>query len=514
MLTRRIKIQLAIFGTLTLIAVGVLVVHYLHMPTLMGVGQYTLKADLPGSGGLYATANVTYRGITIGKVTDVEPTRKGVVATIRIADKYKIPIDASANVHSVSAVGEQYLDLVSDGNPGQYFSDGQTITKSTVPAQIGPALDAANRGLAVLPKDKIAALLDETAQAVGGLGPSLQRLVDATQAFVGDTKTNISDVNDIIENSAPILDSQVDSGDTIERWAHNLNTLAAQTADQDQSLKSVLSQAAPTTDQVNAVFSDVRESLPQTLANLAIVLDMLKRYHNNIEQILVLLPQFGSFAQTVLSSDTIVLDIGLGINQPPPCLTGFLPASEWRSPADTNPAPLPAGTYCKIPQDTPSNVVRGARNIPCVDVPGKRAATPRECRDPKPYVPLGTNPWYGDPSQVRTCPAPAARCDQPVKPGEVIPAPSVNNGTNPAPANRVPGTPPPVSDPLQRPGSGTVRCNGQQPNPCVYTPNPGPGMVYSPQSGELIGPDGVRYSVENSSHTGDDGWKQMLGPAR
>jgi phospholipid/cholesterol/gamma-HCH transport system substrate-binding protein len=509
MLTRRIKIQLALFGTLTLIAVGVLVVHYLHMPTLMGVGQYTLKADLPGSGGLYATANVTYRGITIGKVTDVEPTKKGVVATMRIADKYKIPIDASANVHSVSAVGEQYVDLVSEGNPGQYFSDGQTITRSTVPAQIGPALDAANRGLAVLPKDKIAALLDETAQAVGGLGPSLQRLVDATQAFVGDFKTNISDVNDIIENSAPILDSQVNSGDTIERWAHNLNTLSAQTADQDQNLKNILSQAAPTTDQVNAVFSDVRESLPQTLANLAIVLDMLKRYHNNVEQLLVVLPQFGSFAQTVLSSDTIVLDIGLGINQPPPCLTGFLPASEWRSPADTNPAPLPSGTYCKIPQDTPSNVVRGARNIPCVDVPGKRAATPRECRDTKPYVPLGTNPWYGDPNQIRTCPAPAARCDQPVKPGEVIPAPSVDNGMNPAPANRVPGTPPAVSDPLQRPGSGTVQCNGQQPNPCVYTP----GAVYSPQSGELIGPDGVKYSVENSSHTGDDGWKQMLAPA-
>jgi phospholipid/cholesterol/gamma-HCH transport system substrate-binding protein len=509
MLTRRIKIQLSIFGTLTLIAVGVLVVHYLHMPTLMGVGQYTLKADLPASGGLYATANVTYRGITIGEVTNVEPTRKGVVATMRIADKYKIPIDASANVHSVSAVGEQYVDLVSEGNPGQHFSDGQTITKSTVPAQIGPALDAANRGLAVLPKDKIAALLDETAQAVGGLGPALQRLVDATQAFVGDFKTNISDVNDIIEKSAPILDSQVDSGDTIERWAHNLNTLATQTADQDQSLKSILSQAAPTTDQVNAVFSDVRESLPQTLANLAIVLDMLKRYHNNLEQILVILPQVGAFAQTVLSSDTIVLDIALGINQPPPCLTGFLPASEWRSPADTNPAPLPSGTYCKIPQDTPSDVVRGARNIPCVDVPGKRAATPRECRDTKPYVPLGTNPWYGDPNQIRTCPAPAARCDQPVKPGEVIPAPSVDNGMNPAPANQVPGTPPAVSDPLQRPGSGTVQCNGQQPNPCVYTPN----AVYSPQSGELIGPDGVKYSVENSSHTGDDGWKEMLAPA-
>lgn len=87
-------------------------------------------------------------------------------------------------------------------------------------------------------------------------------------------------------------------------------------------------------------------------------------------------------------------------------------------------------------------------------------------------------------------------------PGRVIPAPSVNNGMNPAPADQVPGTPPPVSDPLKRPGSGTVECNGQQPNPCVYTPASS-SAIYSPQSGELIGPDGVKYSVENSSHTGD-----------
>ncbi|MCK1977950.1 hypothetical protein LNK15_13025, partial [Jeotgalicoccus huakuii] len=65
-------------------------------------------------------------------------------------------------------------------------------------------------------------------------------------------------------------------------------------------------------------------------------------------------------------------------------LTGFLPASEWRSPADTSTAPLPKGTYCRIPMDA-SNVVRGARNNPCVDVPGKRAATPRECRSNEAY---------------------------------------------------------------------------------------------------------------------------------
>ncbi|MGO9928784.1 MAG: MCE family protein [Mycobacterium sp.] len=515
MLTPFIRRQLIAFGILTVISLLVLGVYYLQIPSLVGIGRYTLKAELPATGGLYPTANVTYRGITIGKVTDVEPTEQGAEATMSIDSHYKIPIDATANVHSVSAVGEQYLDLVSTGTPGKYLSSGQTITKGTVPSEIGPALDTANRGLAALPKDKIGSLLDETAQSVGGLGPALQRLVDSTQAIVGDFKTNITDINDIIQHSGPILDSQVNSSDAIERWARNLNTLAAQTAANDQHVRSILTQAAPTADQVNEVFSDVRESLPQTLANLEVVFDLLKRYHNGVEQVLVFLPQGGAVAQAEAApfTNSAPLDLALSINQPPPCLTGFIPASEWRSPADTSLAPLPSGTYCKIPMDWPANSVRGSRNIPCVDVPGKRAASPRECRDPKPYVPAGTNPWYGDPNQMLTCPAPAARCDQSVRPGMVIPAPSVNTGLNPAPSDRVSGTPPPVSDLPSRPGMGTVQCNGQQPNPCVYTPIGPPTAVYSPQSRELVGPDGVKYSVENSTITGDDGWKEMLAPA-
>jgi len=537
-LTRLIRIQLVLFSIVTVLALVFLGWYYLQLPTLAGVGQYTLHADLPASGGLYKTANVTYRGIQIGKVTDVEPTERGARATMRISDRYKIPVDASANVHSVSAIGEQYLDLVPQGNGNQYLADGQTITKGSVPDEVGPALDSANRGLDVLPKEKIDSLLSEAAQSVGGLGPALQRLVDSTSAIASDFRDNLDPVNNIITHSAPILDSQANSRDAIGQWAANLNVIGAQAAQQDAALRSGIQQAAPTADQLNSVFSGVQDSLPQTLANLEIVIDMLKRYHKGVEQALVILPQGASIAQTATSIypgegllhfalGPIFAGIGAGLllpgiippgagtdlNLPPPCLTGFLPASEWRAPADTTAAPLPAGTYCKIPKDYQGLAVRGARNYPCMDVPGKRAATPRECRSNEPYVPLGTNPWYGDPDQILTCPAPGARCDQPDKPGYVVPAPSINNGMNPLPANLLPpsGSPAPVSDPLSRPGQGTVTCSGQQPNPCNYTPS-GPVAIYNPQSGEVVAPDGSRYSVKDSPAAGDDGWRTMLEP--
>jgi phospholipid/cholesterol/gamma-HCH transport system substrate-binding protein len=516
LLGRFAKRQLIVFGVITVLALLTLGWYYLRIPTLVGIGQYQLKADLPASGGLYTTANVTYRGSTIGKVTGLEPTERGAQATMSIDSHYKIPVDATANVHSVSAVGEQYLDLTSSGTPGRYFSPGQTITKGTVPAEIGDVLDAANRGLEVLPEKKVAVLLDETAQAVGGLGPALQRLTDAIQAIAGDFKTNIADIHDILENSGPVLDSQANSGDAIERWARNLDTLAAQAAEKDQEVKDLLRQGAPTADQINVVLTDVRDTLPQTLANTAIVTDLLKRYYKNVEQTLVGLPQINTIGQSITAAfpDRAGLNIPGGLfNPPPPCLTGFLPASQWRSPADTSDAELP-DVYCKIPQDQ-QNAVRGVRNIECVDVPGKRAPRPTDCRSDKPYIPAGTNPWYGDPNQIRNCPAPGARCDQPVDPGRVIQAPSINTGLVPLPADKLPGTPPPVSDPLQRPGSGSVQCNGQQPNPCIYTPSgSGPATaIYDTQSGELVSPDGVRFSVENSINPGDDGWKAMLAPA-
>src|SRR3954453_3738694 len=155
-----IKAELVLFPVLTVIALLVLGWYYLKLPSVAGLGTYDLHAKLPRSGGLYATANVTYRGTQIGKVTEVKPTESGAEATMRIDSRYKIPLDSVPNVHSVSAIGEQYTALVSTGNPGQYYQNGQTMTQmGMVPSEVGPALDSANRGLAVLPKEKIDQLL-------------------------------------------------------------------------------------------------------------------------------------------------------------------------------------------------------------------------------------------------------------------------------------------------------------------------------------------------------------------
>ncbi|WP_156746621.1 MlaD family protein, partial [Mycobacterium sp. E1715] len=91
MLTRFVRIQLTIFTIASVIGMTVMIVEYLQVPTLLGVGRMRVTLELPGTGGLYRFSNVTYRGVEVGKVTDVRPTRAGAEATLSLNTSPQIP---------------------------------------------------------------------------------------------------------------------------------------------------------------------------------------------------------------------------------------------------------------------------------------------------------------------------------------------------------------------------------------------------------------------------------------
>ena len=101
MLTRFVRTQLIIFSIASIIGLVAMVVVYLQAPTLLGIGRITVTMEMPRGGGLYPLANVTYRGVQIGKVTDVALTARGARATLRIGTSPKIPADLAAQVLSL-----------------------------------------------------------------------------------------------------------------------------------------------------------------------------------------------------------------------------------------------------------------------------------------------------------------------------------------------------------------------------------------------------------------------------
>ena len=111
-LNRRIKIQLAVFIVVAVVAATVMIFGYIKLPAnLLGVGRYTVTVELPESGGLYRNSNVTYSGTTVGRVEQVRLTDSGAEVVLSLDSNFRIPSDVDAAVHSQSAIGELYVAL-------------------------------------------------------------------------------------------------------------------------------------------------------------------------------------------------------------------------------------------------------------------------------------------------------------------------------------------------------------------------------------------------------------------
>lgn len=451
MLSRFVRIQLVIFAVLTVVGLLVMSLMYVRLPSLFGIGRYDVTVELQSTGGLYPHSNVTYRGNTVGTVTDVALSPTGVEATLSIDSNVDIPADVDATVRSVSAVGEQYVDLVPrpGGSTGDYLAAGDVvpIDRTTVPQEVGALLDQADVLLASIGDTRLQTVVDEAFNAFNGSGPELQRLIDSTRLFVQEASANSAPTRQLIDEIGPLLDTQVVTSDAIRSWTRDMVTFTDRLRESDADLRNLLATGPAAAAEAEALLQDLQPTLPLLLANLVSVGEVGVIYNAGIEQILVLYPPMTTALITAAGSgppeDGAVVDFHLQLHDPPPCLSGFVPPEQWRSPADTTMVDTPGDVFCQLPQSDP-NAVRGARNLPCMEYPGRRAPTPDTCRTG--YTPgFSDNPWTGPPT--------------PVGSEDVVPTPAshITGGDDAAPA-----------------GVTARRID--------------------PQSGKYIGPDGTVYT--------------------
>ncbi len=474
-LNRQARIQLAVFTVLALVALSLMSVNYMKLPVkLFGIGHYTVLMQLPVTGGLYETGNVTYRGTEIGRVQSVRLDDSGVVAELSLRSDIAVPSDLEAEVHSQSAIGEQYVELLPRNGSAPPLKDGDVIAlkDTSVPRDINNVLDAVVTGLKAVPRDNLKTVIDESFTAVGGLGPELTKIVDGATDLSIDARQNLDPMLSLIDNVKPVLDSQTRTSEAIRGWANHVATVTRQLQAHDGDVAGVIDQGGPALGEARQLVERLQPTLPVLMANLVSVGQVGLAYHDNIEQILVLLPQLmaveqGAYAANVNTKQDykgMYLSFNLNLNLPPPCTTGYLPAQQARTAAlQDYPDRAPGDLYCRVPQDSPFNV-RGARNTPCATVPGKRAATVKECESDENFVPLnnGFN-WKGDPNATMS--------------GQGIPQ--------------------------LRPG----QAQGAPPPPIAVA-------YYDQATGSYVGPDGRQYTQADLAQTApkDRTWETMLLP--
>jgi virulence factor Mce-like protein len=548
MLTRFVRNQLIIFIIASVIGVTVMLFTYMQVPTLLGLGRLTVTMELPAAGGLYRFGNVTYRGVQIGRVTDVKLTDNGAEATLSLDTSPKIPVDLQADVLSVSAIGEQYVDLRPRTDSGPYLTNGSRIpvADTTIPQEVGPMLEQVNKLVESVPGDRIADLLDETYKAFNGAGPDFQSLIDSGSKISGDANGVSDQYRGLIDDSGPLLDSQAETTDSIRTWARSLAGVSGQLAQNDPEIRAILQRGPGFAQEVSGLLNDVKPTLPIMLANLTTVGQILVTYNPALEQLLVMFPAIIAAQQsfglpTNNPTGWPMGDFALTIGDPPTCSVGFLPPSQWRNPEDMTSIDTPDGLYCKLPQDSPISV-RGARNYPCMEHPGKRAPTVQLCDDPKGYQPLAirqhyTGPYPIDPNLISQgvplddrvdfqeriyaplegTPLPPGAVPAGTPPGAPPPA-AVPPGPAPAPAAAPMPPPPPTGNSLNgTPIPPVPAAGGAIPAaPSAFGGNGsgGPSVAavpYDPNTGQYLAPDGQLHTQTNLAAGGaPKSWKDMM----
>jgi len=384
MRTTKVRIQLAVFGVISALSIGYLMLGYADGARTTGISTYEIHADFRDTSGLYPRALVTYRGVQVGRVAALDLSGRGVDVTLVIDAGVRVPVGARAEIHSNSAVGEQYVDLVPDRGGSTFLSAGATIPRSDTREmpQMAPVLDKLNGLLDSIPKEETARVLEEADTAFGASAGDVQHLIDDSTELVDEATKQVESTKQLLTSVQPVLETQKDVGSETRSYLASLADISDEVADNDQHLSSLLNRGPSALDTVEGLISGLTPSFSILMANLVSLGEVFNVYVPNLEQTFVMYPAFidrlGSAGLRHKAEGMANLDIRLNPNDPPSCTQGYIPVSLRRSPADTTPTVTPPKLHCTLSSSAREGV-RGARNMPCPNDESKRAADSEGC---------------------------------------------------------------------------------------------------------------------------------------
>ncbi|GLZ42349.1 MlaD family protein [Actinokineospora sp. NBRC 105648] len=369
MITRRVRAQVAVFVLIALVGVSYVGARYAGLDTLFGVTGYVVKVELADSGGIFTNAEVTYRGVGIGRVEALHLVHDGVEVDLRVRDDApRVPRDVEAVVANRSAVGEQYLDLRPhrDGEP--YLADGSVIPRvaTRLPLPSETVLLNLDRLVESVPKEDLRSVVDELYLATQGTGPSLQALLDSANSFTKLATEYLPQTTSLITDSGTVLATQVASAAAIKDFAGNTRLIAEQLGRSDGDLRTLLGSAPAAAQEVSALLKETGPTLGVLLANLLTTSNVLVTRQAGLQQLLVVTPQAVAAANDVIRPDGAHLGLATTFFDPLPCTAGY-EGTRYRNGLDTSAAPFNTNARCALAPA--SGNVRGSQNAPSGGVP-------------------------------------------------------------------------------------------------------------------------------------------------
>ncbi|HET7734389.1 MAG TPA: MlaD family protein [Nocardioidaceae bacterium] len=364
MIRRATKIQLLVFLVITVLGIGYVGAKYVGLGRLVLGGGDLVTVDFARSGGIFEGAEVTYRGVAVGRVDRLRLAEDGVHVDLRLDEDARVPADTEAVVENRSAVGEQYVDLQPRSAGGPFLGDGDRIqeraTDTPLPTEV--LLLNLNRLVESVDKRDLVVVIDELGAAFAGTGPDLQRILDSGDALTREAVDALPETLRLIDDGETVLATQRASGSAIKSFAADLADFSATLRASDGDLRTLLDNGIVASKEMEALVRENRPAISALLANLLVSGQVTVARLDGLEQILVTYPDNVSGGYTVVPGDG-TSHFGLVLTgDPPSCIEGY-EGTRKRTPESTADVPANTDARCTLPRGSKSSV-RGAQNAP------------------------------------------------------------------------------------------------------------------------------------------------------
>src|SRR5579875_484247 len=209
------KVQLILFVVITLLGISYVGAEYVGLAKNIFASPCSISADFPDSGGIFTNAEVTYRGVTVGRVGTLHLIPNGVRVALNLdnCSKDKIPASAAAVVADRSVVGEQYVNLIPPNDKPPYIHSGTVIPmkRDSIPIAPEELLVNMNRFVNSVPLNDLRTTITELDNAFNGRGPDLGHLLHYNNQILNTAlePENINATVSLIESSATVLQTQL-----------------------------------------------------------------------------------------------------------------------------------------------------------------------------------------------------------------------------------------------------------------------------------------------------------------
>lgn len=353
-----------IIAFVVLSAVGIVYVAATYLgivDAVLGRG-FTVQAQLPSSGGLYVGSAVNYRGVQVGRVSDMDVTREGVTLELSMDEGTELPLGSPMFVHNLSAVGEQYLDFEPREDSGVYAEEGDVFVNgpSALPVDEADLLVELDQFVDSVDQESLQVLIRELGDMFEDTGRPLQQLLDDGGAFIDRASAASDDTIRLLDTARTVLETQRDQGENIRSFSADLADLTTALRASDRDLRSVLDDTPGTAREVTALMRDLEPTLPVLLNDLITVNQVVVSHLPGVEQLLVTFPRVIAGGFTGSPPDgfgRVNLQLDYSV---PPCTDGYKPRDEWRRGDQLTDAPIfPAECRSGAPF-----VQRGTPNVP------------------------------------------------------------------------------------------------------------------------------------------------------